>query len=59
MSKLNEIIESKIQELREYSNKPGFDLYDFEEKIFQEFKEIQRQTLETLTNERDELQKKR
>ena len=52
MNELRQKIDVTLEKLNHYSNQDDFDLYDFEEFVFQEFQEIQKSILGILTNKK-------
>ena len=52
MKELRQQIDVTLEQLNQYPHQGDFDLYDFEELVFQEFQEIQKRTLSILTNKK-------
>ena len=57
MNELKQQVESILERLEQYAHREDFDLYDFEEMIFQEFQEAQKTALNLFTNKNLTLKK--
>ena len=56
-NELKKPMEAALRRLDQYAHQDNFDLYDCEELVFQEFQEIQKTALNTLTNKNLSLKK--